>query len=201
MQITRLEELEGSKIRVYIDDEYAFLIYQKDQRLYKLTEGEEISQSLYDIILQDTVLQRAKMKALAILKFMDRTEHELRMKLIDAEYPKDIIEQVIDYLYGYRYLNDERVAASYIRAKKTTKSRLVIKTELLQKGVKREIIDDILEMEYQEEQEDPELTAIKKAIYKKTKAPEELEYDQKQKLIASLYRKGFNIGKIKQILS
>lgn len=200
MEITRLEEVQ-KKINVYIDGEYAFLLYPKDIYKYKLSEGEEISEKLYEEILNDTVYFRAKQKALAILKFMDRTEIELRQKLSRAGYNDAIIEKTIAYITSYGYINDERLAAAYTRSRKNTKSKLVIKTELMQKGIEKDIIDSIFQEEYDnKDQEDSELIALKKAIAKKTRDPEALEYEEKQKLIASLYRKGFDIGKIKQIL-
>jgi regulatory protein len=201
MVITRIEELEKTKAKIYIDEEYAFLLYQKDIKQYKLEVNDEISPEIYDKIIEDTVLRRAKQKALAILKFMDRTELELRRKLSEAGYTSEIITRTLSYVYEYGYLSDERYAAAFVRSKKNTKSKLVIKTELIQKGINKEMIDHIFLTEYgDDEQEDAELIAIKKAISKKTKSPENLTPEAKQKLLASLYRKGFEISKIKQFI-
>jgi regulatory protein len=202
MIITCLEELNQSKIKVYIDYEYAFLLYQKDITKYELTEGAAIDQKLYEEILEDTVYRRAEQKALSILKFMDRTEQELRKKLFEAGYTPEFIDRAVANVFSYGYLNDERFAANYIRSRMNTKSKLMLRNELLQKGLDRDIIDHAFLEEYgEEEEEDSELKAIRKAIAKKTSLPEDLSYEDKQKLIASLYRKGFEISKIKRILS
>ena len=202
MVVTQLEDLEKSKVRVYIDDEYAFLLYRKDIEEFGLKEGNEIIYDVYEKILTDTVYRRAKQKALAILKFMDRTELELRRKLSDAEYPEKIIDRTISYVIEYGYLNDERYALAYIRARMNTKSKLVIRTELLQKGISKDLTERILEEEYEQDEigEDAEMTALRKAIAKKTKSVEDLNMEDKRKLMAALYRKGFDIGKIKQVL-
>lgn len=202
MVVTQLEDLEKSKVRVYIDDEYAFLLYRKDIEEFGLKEGNEIIYDVYEKILTDTVYRRSKQKALAILKFMDRTELELRRKLSDAEYPKKIIDRTISYVIEYGYLNDERYALAYIRARMNTKSKLVIRTELLQKGISKDLTERILEEEYEQDEigEDAEMTALRKAIAKKTKSVEDLNMEDKRKLMAALYRKGFDIGKIKQVL-
>ncbi len=203
MVITRLEDVGQSKIKVYIDYQYAFLLYQKDIEKLELAEGIEISRVYFETILEDTILRRAKQKAIAILKFMDRTELELRTKLIDAGYPEAVVEQTINYVSEYGFLNDERFVSAYVRAKMHTKSKRVIKTELQQKGILKDIIEQIFSEEYEEDggNEDAELIAIRKAIAKKTKKPETLTYEEKQRLMASLYRKGFQISKIKQLLS
>ena len=118
MIITRLEELEKARVKVYIDGEFAFLLYRKDIRQFELSEGAQISQTLYTTILEDTVIRRAKQKALAILKFMDRTEAELRKKLADADCTKEVIDRALDYVMGYGYINDERFAAAYYKVQK-----------------------------------------------------------------------------------
>ncbi|HBY71787.1 MAG TPA: hypothetical protein DEG06_06050, partial [Lachnospiraceae bacterium] len=92
-------------------------------------------------------------------------------------------------------------ASLYIRDRKHRKSRLVLKMELSRKGISKDILDPIFETEYQEEgREDPEIIAIKKAIAKKNVDTEQLTWEEKQKLIASLYRKGFAVDKINRIL-
>lgn len=201
MIITRIEEVKKFKFKVYIDEEYSFTLYAKDINQYQLEENKELSSLIYDKLMNDVVLFRAKQKALAILKFMDRTEQELRRKLKEADYIDEIIDRAIDYVNQYGYLNDERLAEAYIKSRMKTKSKLMLRTELIQKGIDRDIINQVINQEYDDfEEEDPELIAIQKAISKKTKAPEELSPEEKQKLLLSLYRKGFDLDKIKQIL-
>lgn len=200
MIISRLEEFDKSKIKVYIDDEYAFLLYKKDIHQWELKEGAVLSQELYTLILSN-LYQRCMQKALTILKFMDRSEKELYNKLHDAGYPTDIIDRIIISMKEYGYINDARFALSFIRIRMKSKSKLMIKTELIHKGVAKDIIASALEEAYEEEdREDAELMAIRKAVFKKIKNIEELGPEEKQKLTASLYRKGFELSKINQVL-
>lgn len=205
MVVTSLEDFEKSQIKVVIDHSYTFNLYQKEVDHFKLCEGMEISQEVLENILLDTVYRRAKQKALSLLKFMDRTEQELRDKLADAGYTKDIINRTIAYVMEYGYLDNERFAANYIRTRMNKKSKLAIKTELLQKGISKDIVDQAMEQEYEkfenrEGEEDAELTAIRKAVEKKTKSSEDLTPEMKKKIMASLYRKGFDISKIRQVI-
>jgi Uncharacterized protein conserved in bacteria len=202
MVVTNLEQSEQSKVKVFIDDSYAFLLYQKDIEQFGLKQGREIAEALYMEIMEETIYRRAKQKALAVLKFIDRTEQELRTKLSESGYPEEIIIRTISYVMEYGYLNDERFARAYIRARMHTKSKQVIKNELYRKGISKEVADSILAEEYEntETVEDAELSAIRKAVAKKTKNPEALNPQEKQKLMASLYRKGFEISKIKKVI-
>ncbi len=200
MIITRLEKKEGFKVRVYIDEDFAFVLTEKELECYSLKEGMELSIAEYERILEETIYHRVIDKALNILKFADRSEHELRRKLTQAEFPAALIDRAISYVRMYGYLDDKRFAASFIRSRMNKKSRLMIKNELMQKGISDDVISEAFEEAYAEEDEDAEVTAIIKAIAKKTKDPEALTYEEKQKLIASLYRKGFDLVKIKQCL-
>lgn len=202
MIITRIEVSNKNKVNIYFDGEYSFFLSSKEVQQLNLIEGDELPSAFYEALLEKIILPKAKQKALAILKFMNRTESELRNKLSDAGFPQSIVDKAIQYVDGYGYLDDERLAEAYIRTRKSTKSKLAIKMELMQKGVDSKVIELAFSEEYEnEDEEDPEIEAIKKAIAKKAKLAEEMDFDSKQKLIASLYRKGFDISKIKQVLN
>lgn len=202
MIITRIEVSNKNKVNIYFDGEYSFFLSSKEVQQLNLVEGDELVSDFYEALLEKIILPKAKQKALAILKFMNRTESELRNKLSDAGFPQSIVDKAIQYVDSYGYLDDERLAEAYIRTRKNTKSKLAIKMELMQKGVDSKVIELAFSEEYEkEDEEDPEIEAIKKAIAKKAKMPEEMDFDSKQKLIASLYRKGFDISKIKQVLN
>ncbi len=201
MVITKLEKAEKSKVRIYIDEEFAFQLTEKELEKLQLEEGQIILTAQYEKLIEVLIYPKAIDKALSILKFMDRCEQELRLKLSREEYHEDIIDRVIEYVKHYGYLNDERYATSFVKARKNKKSKLMIKNELKQKGVAKDIIHSVFEEEYEsEEAEDAEMIAIRKAIAKKSKDPQALSPEDKQKLIASLYRKGFDLSKIKQNL-
>lgn len=204
MIITDIEEIKIGRnknktaYRIYIDNDYAFLLYGQDIRAYQLKTNEEITSITFDKIIEETVFRRAKQKALAILKYMDRTQKELYIKLKEAYYTDEIIIRTIGYLKDYKYLDDERYASYYIRSRKNTKSKFALKTKLIQKGINKEVLEEIIAIEYNvsDQEMDPEIIAITKAINKKYKDISSLSYEEKQKLIASLYRRGFNLDKI-----
>ena len=200
MIITKIEEKDKTKFRVYIDGEFAFVLTNKDLETYQLVEDSSMSQELYDRIIEKVITPRAIEKALSILKYMDRCERELRTKLNQSDYSEDLIEQAIQYVKHYGYLDDERYATAYVRSRMNHKSKLMLSSELMQKGVEKSLIQQVMESEYSVEEEDAEMIAIRKAISKKTKDPESLSTVEKQKLIASLYRRGFDLSKIKQNL-
>ena len=79
---------------------------------------------------------------------MDRTEHQLREKLMASEYPEEVIEEAIAYVKSFHYIDDKRYAENYTRYRKENLSRQQIKQKLMQKGVARETIELAIEEEY-----------------------------------------------------
>ena len=200
MIVTQLEKFQKSKFRIYLDEEFAFVLSQKELDYYGIADGTELSDERYYRIMKDTVLEKAKQKTISILSFRDRSEYELRKKLSESGFPPEIVNQVLNYVYEYGYVNDQRFASNYIKGNKYIKSKLIIINELKKKGIEKELIEQVMSEEYFDQEEEPELTAIHNAIAKKVSDPEQLTYEEKQKLITSLYRKGFELSKIRKII-
>ena len=180
-----------------------FVLFILKRHPTTLQEG-EIHSSLYEDILKNIILPRSKQKALSLLKYMDRTEAELTRKLLESNYTIAIIEQTIKYLKEYNYINDERYTSYYVRNHMQSKSKMLIQSELLRKGIQKEFIENAFRIEYDTSPncEDAEDIALKKALQKKTKGTDIHSYpkEEKQKIMAFLYRKGFSIEKIRRIL-
>lgn len=195
MVITKLAFGEKNKVRVFIEEEFAFLLYTSDIKKYHLKENETIEQEKYNLIIKETVFRRAKQKAIAILNRMDKTEYELRQKLQQGEYTNPIIEDTIEYVKSYHYIDDRRYAENYIRYKGIKKSKKQIEMELYQKGISKNIIDEA----FGQGMDDTE--AIKRAIQKKTNDVSKLSWKERQTIAAYLYRKGFCSEDIKKHLN
>lgn len=126
----------------------------------------------------------AKEKALRYLVVAKKTETEVRNKLLKNNFEESIIDKVIDYLKDLKYIDDEEYVDAYIRQcmRLQNYSIFEIKNKLLQKGIKKYIIEEKLEKLSQTEYENE---LLKKLINGKLKNMEPLK--QKQ----YLYRRGF----------
>lgn len=202
MIVTQLKpDAKSDKVKVYIDGEYHFFLKNKELIQYKLEEEQAIDEGLYDEIVENTVYPAAKEKALSILGYSDKTEREMKNKLKQAGYTDIIISKVIAYLGLYGYIDDERYARAIINSSKQKKSKPAIIAQLLNKGIGKDIINRLMYDEYHEDDSaDDELIAIRRSIAKKTSDVNTLDFSQKHKLIASLYRKGFDLEKIKRLI-
>ena len=203
MTITKIETAGKKRVNVYIDDAFAFWLPPKDIILYALNESEPITETMYDRIIEESVFYRAKLKALTLLQHADRTEMELRNRLTRESYQADVIDRTMAYVKSFHYIDDLRYAMSYIRSRSLSKSKKQILMELSKKGISQDTIEKAyIELsELEGESIDPEISAIKKIISKKCSNINELTKEEKLKLFASLYRKGFSADNIRKVCS
>lgn len=145
MWITEIKPITNKKVRVVTDEELAFVLYKGELSRYHLKEDQELSQETYQQIQNEVLKKRAKLRAMHLLNRQDYTEAGLYRKLEQGEYTKEAIEEAIDYVRSYHYLDDARYAENYIRFRLGKKSRRQLSFELEQKGVSRTIIQEILE--------------------------------------------------------
>ena len=123
MRVTHIEELSKSRSRVFIDGEFAFVLYKGELRLYHVVAGEELSQKDYQIIMGQVLPKRAKLRAMNLLKGREYTTRQLYDKLKSGDYPEEIIKEALDYVESFHYTDDLRYAVSYISGHETTRSR------------------------------------------------------------------------------
>lgn len=150
------------------------------------------------------VLLKGKKRALRLLERKDYTKKELKERLLKDGYETDIVEDIFAYLDSFHYLDDIRVAGSYIRCRKEYKSKRELVYALKQKGVSEEEIELALEENYRNEEDvSQEEVAILRQLQKYHVNEEDLEemsYEEKQKMAARLFRKGFEPDKIRKML-
>ena len=151
MIVTRVEAVTKTKYKVYVDGQFAFILYKGELSRFHIAEDQELSQESYEKIRTEVILKRAKLRAMHLLNDMWRTEAQLREKLTRNEYPADIVEAAISYVKSFGYINDYEYARSFIESRKERKSRREIYMQLVGKGVSRELIDEAFEESYERE--------------------------------------------------
>lgn len=197
MIITKLEEISKKKCRVYLNDEPVFWMYFSEVSQYHLKENQEITEALYEEICSAVLAKRAKLRCMNLLKVMDKTELELRRKLQMEEYPQEIIEEALEYVKSYHYVDDLRYAKNYIEWKKDSRSCQQINYELQNKGVGSELIEAAWE-----ETEPVDTTAqILRWVEKKHFDILTEDAKERQKFYQFLQRKGFLYSDIKKALT
>ncbi|MEG0961627.1 MAG: RecX family transcriptional regulator [Lachnospiraceae bacterium] len=179
MQITQITEIDKKRIRIELEDARVFVLYKGEARGRNLKEGEELSPEAYESIQKEILVKRACKRVMFLLEKMNRTESQLRDKLRQGFYQEEVIDQAIEYVKGYHYVDDSRYAMNYVRYQKERKSKRQIEMELRKKGIEKAVITVALEEEYAEQNEE---TLILKWVEKKHYSKESSDCKEKQKI-------------------
>lgn len=196
MKIKGIQDFSKTKYSILFENGLILVLYKADVRRYHLEEGADVTDKQVKILLEEILPYRAKMRCMKLLQGRDYTEEEIRKKLNDDGYPEDIIKQTIDYLYGYHYLDDERYIRLYYQSKKHRKSKKEMIQELQRKGIAKELVVRFFETMHEEQEENSDLYCIRKLLCKKKYDDESASFEEKEKIKAYLYRKGFEISDI-----
>lgn len=200
MKITKLEPLSRARSRVYIDEEFAFVLYRGELRTYELKEGAEIREDAYREIWETVLPKRAKLRAMNLLKTRQYTARQLMEKLQTGGYPEVIAKEALEYVKSFRYVDDARYIRDYVEYHRETRSLKDIERRLLQKGISRELLKDVLSEFDGQETEQSEMEAIRRLLAKKHYVKDVMEEKEREKLYAYFYRKGFSVEKVKRVL-
>ena len=194
MIITKLDKVGTKQVRLFFDEEKYCLLYYNEVRRLGFHEKDEVGQKEFEE-LNKLLLHRAKLKAMSLLKYQDRTRKELKDRLMRAEFPEFITEGAIAYVESFGYINDEEYVRRYMEYKAVTKSRIQIKMDLRKKGIGTEILERIFD-EYEYEEDD----VLEEQVQKRIRQKGSVTKENFQKYYGYFARKGFNSVKIIDLL-
>lgn len=186
--VSEVEQLSKGKRRLHLDNGETWILYAGEMHTCALEEGVELTDVQYEQIRHDIIGKRAKKRVMHLLERMDRTEQGLRKKLLEGEYPEDLVEDAIAYVKSYHYVDDARYADCYIRLRGESKSRGKLLMELQQKGIDRELAGRVL-AEYEEERDEPQM--IQELLQKRHYDPQTASMQEQRRMYGYLMRRGF----------
>lgn len=142
-------------------------------------------------------IEKVYRKAIKFLSYRNRSEKELKNHLLKKTIPEDLIIPVIELLKEQNFLDDRKFAEWWIEQRQEFKgkSKIIIKSELFQKGIDKLLIEELLD----DNQGDLKTATL---IYKKNKYKfDRVEGEEKKNKIANFLRlRGYNWDIIEKIL-
>ena len=197
MRVTGIEEAGSGRLRVYLNDEPAFLLGTQDIKELGLQAGMELPEEMLRVIYGEVLKKRARQRCLDILLLRDKTEAELADKLRREEFPEETAADAVAYAKSFGYVDDMRYCANYIAARKEGKSRSALRTELLRRGAAA----DVIERAFEEEGEPDCEAQIRRLMEKKHFCRETAGEKETRRFITFLLRRGYSWNDIKKVLS
>ena len=197
MYVTKIEPVTKTKYKVFIDGQFAFVLYKGELSRYHIAQDTEVDERLVSQILSEIVLKRAKLRAMHLLTDMDRTESQLRTKLKQGLYPDDIIEQAMAYVKSFGYVEDEIMQGDLCSADRTARAKKKFMHHSVRKVSQKRRLTKSWKSDYEMEEE---RGAIQKILEKRDLCREATESSKKAKICGYLLRKGFRYEDIRQVI-
>ncbi|MBS4175160.1 recombination regulator RecX [Bacillus sp. FJAT-49736] len=181
----------SDRYNIYLDEKYAFSVDEEVLTRFQLKKGKELSElDLTEIGYEDEI-RKGVNSAIQYLSYRMRSEKEVVDHLRKKEFTEEIIKEAIHKLYKLQYLNDLEFAIAYVRTQMNTtnKGPEVIKLELKNKGIHKEMIETAL-LELKEDHVlSSAIALVEKTIKQNKSLPEKIIL---QKMEQALLRKGFS---------
>lgn len=211
MKVTSVEPQKNNprRFNIFLDGQFAFGADEDLVVERRLVIGKEISGDDMEKILSEAEVGKLVEKVYGLLNIRYRSEREIRdymkqlsfkRKLKDKdELSEVVIEALIEKLKKRDLINDLRFATEWVEARRKSKKKGInaLKSELFQKGISREITDEVLSADIGDSEE----SLAKQALEKKLRIWKNLpEMEFKQKSLRFLMSRGFNYDLAKQVV-
>ncbi|NLY46635.1 MAG: hypothetical protein GX053_11730 [Tissierella sp.] len=156
MKITDITpQKRNERENIYINDKFAFGLSTELRYKYDLYIGKEITDDFINDVLKAEEQNKVLNHAFNILSYGQNSKKDVYTKLIRKGYEEEFVLKAIEYCEERNYINDKLYAESFIKDKtninKYGSNR--IRYDLISKGVSKDIIDEVLDLDHDEEYE------------------------------------------------
>lgn len=190
----QIQQKNKSRFNIFINkgqgEEYGFSVHENVLIRHRLQKGMEIDEAKLARILQEEEVNKAYLHGLHYLSYGMRSEKEIGEYLEKKEYLEEAIALAIEKLKHERYIDDRAFAKAYVLTKKniTSKGPMLIKQELIEKGIKgAELEAGMQEFSYEQQIEKATEWVMKKA----KQAARHSKREQELRLKNQLRTKGY----------
>src|SRR6266566_4502507 len=155
MRITALEPQMNNpdRINLFVDGRFLMGVNTVIVLRMGLRLEQELSPEQLELLHSEEVEQRAVDRALNYLSYRPRSREEVRRYLRRKETPPEIIETALARLDRLDFVNDRTFAGFWIESREhfSPRGARALKNELRMKGVERDVVDEMVNDEQDEE--------------------------------------------------
>jgi regulatory protein len=188
------QKRDNERVSLFLDGEFAFGLALSVAAGLKI--GQQLTAEEIDHLKSREQIEKAKQNALRYVSVRPRSVYELQTHLQRKSFEENVIDTVVEFLLGLELLDDTAFANYWIDQRETfrPRSRFALGQELRQKGISREVIDNVLE-------DVDELAAARRVVDKRSDRWANLPEDAyREKMAGFLQRRGFSYEIIREVL-
>ncbi len=201
-QITdiQVQKKHPKRRSIFLDGEFFCGVSEELAVKFHLETGMEIDADELKALLHEAELSKAKNYVYRIIARRMYTGKEIRNKLKERAYTDEIIQDVIDIMERYGYVNDSFYAEEWIqsRIKSKPKGKIALRQELARKGIDKTIIEDALNQAFDESRESD--MALELARRKVNSYSKDDPAVARRKLQSFLLRRGFSYETVRNAI-
>lgn len=200
MLVTEVRK-KGNNVYLKFDDSNELIIpYEVFVHNYIVKNDEITEEQKLEL---ETIIELFKIKqsSFRYLSGRNHSRYELYLKLLKKNYKKQFILKILDELEKTNLINDKEFAKDYFSLQvKKKRGLLKIKTNLYKKGIKREIIEEVVNNTEDENEflKSAKILADQKFDQLQKRSTEKNKI--KQKIFQYLSGRGFTTDLISQVL-
>jgi len=193
----RASKNSGKRVNIYVDDQFALTIDLETAIKEKLRIAMEIDESRIEELKIKDQINRCYNAAIRLLGYRQRSEYELRDKLVHRGFNRGIVNPVIDKLIKQGLVDDETFAKYWAENRETfsPRSRYLTALELRKKGVAEEVIKETVV------KIDDEESAYRTALNRVERLHVSNRKDLQRRLGDFLRRRGFDYETINRTIN
>jgi len=201
MRVNKIVKKDARNVLIHCDnDEVLFLsvdIFYKSG----LKKNDEISDDRFSSLIKENRLFHIKQRAFRYLGRRQHSTSELRIKLKQKGYETELINHVLDDLKQKNYLDDTKFAEMFVEEKIKLKlwGEQKLRGELIKRGIKSEIISDVLRNKITDEDKLNNAMTVASKKYDTLRIRYSDKDVIKKKLITFLNSRGYNYDVIKEV--
>lgn len=197
--ITAFKSQKNNKrVNIYLDNEFGFGIDLENFVILGLKVNQEYTEKQIAEIVKKAEFQKTLDKLLRFATLRPRSEKEVKDYFKRKRIHESIHKELFNRLNRLELVDDEKFAQWWVEQRQSFKprSKRILNNELRIKGIKKEIIEEVLQ-----NTEIDELSLAKKELEKKEYKWKGIDSQKaRQKMAEFLLRKGFNWEVVEKVI-
>lgn len=196
MVITKIKQIgKTNKYHVYVDEDWCGIFLDESLATHKIKTGGQFEAEEFALIKAENDQKVSFDMAVGYMERYVTTEKGTRDYLKKKGFDNGTISKAMAKLKEYGFVDDEKFAKNYFDSQSGGKGKRAIAAKLRQKGVSKEIVENLLENVDEDAEFETAKRLAEKFVKNRAQSP-----NLRQKCLAHLIYKGYDYSVALKVL-